>query len=45
MKQIGFNKIFRNLLKAKHIFLIDKHETKNSLIIIKEVEHFYIGEE
>lgn len=45
MRDLGFNKIFRMLLKAKHIFLIDKHETKDNLLTIKEVQHFHIGEE
>ena len=45
MRKIGYNKVFQMLLKAKHIFIIDKNEYESDSIIIKEVQHFYIPEE
>ena len=45
MRQLGFNKVFNMFLNAKHIFLIDKSETRDCKILIKEVQLFYIGEE
>ena len=45
MRQLGFNKVFQIFFNAKHIFLIDKSETKEGKILIKEVQLFYLGEE
>ena len=45
MRRIGQEKIFALLQKVKHIFLIDLSEKEGNFIILKEVQHFYIGEE
>lgn len=45
MKKIGQEKMFSLLQKAKHIFLIDLSEKDGDFIILKEVQHSYIGEE
>lgn len=45
LEKIGFKKALKAFLEAKTIFLIDKSETKKGKIILKQVKHFYVGEE
>ena len=40
LKELSYNKITKLFNNAKHIFLIDKEETYNNKITIKEVIYF-----
>lgn len=45
MKEMGYQETLVLIKKAKHVFLIDKKESKENLLSIKEVFLFEIGEE
>ncbi|MCK7590501.1 hypothetical protein M0G43_07955 [Subsaxibacter sp. CAU 1640] len=45
MQDLGFEKTMSIFKKAKHIFMIDKDDSKDGLIIIKEVFLSYAGKE